>query len=120
MTAGGEAKPGRPAAAPVARGWAAGRGGRARRSAEVRLAREVGARIRRRRGQRGWSQGQLGRALGRDHSTVSRWESGDRLPTLPALLAIGRVLGCGPAALLPGGCGCGRGGDGAGRGEEEA
>lgn len=96
------------AAGPVASGWMARQGPReARRRGALRLAVEVGANIRRRRTRRGLNQAQLGAAIGRDHSTVSRWESGERLPTLPALIALGRVLGCAPAALLPGEFGVG-------------
>lgn len=85
---------------PVAPGWTAPRPCPAPRRADG-LPLAVGAAIRRRRRERGLSQAALGAAIGRDHSTISRWESGERLPTLPALLALGLVLDCAPTALLP-------------------
>ena len=54
------------------------------------------------REQRRLSQAGLAKAVGRERTTVGRWESGDRLPSLPALLALGEALGCGPGALLAG------------------
>ena len=68
-----------------------------------RLAAGIGAEVRRRRRRRGLSQAALAAAVGRDRSTVSRWEAGERLPTLAALVALARVLRCAPGALLPGG-----------------
>ena len=79
---------------------ATGAGGRWERRAKTPLAVRLGANVRRRRERRGLSQAGLAAALGRDRSTVSRWEAGERLPTVPALLALARALGCEPGALL--------------------
>lgn len=79
----------------IARGWDGPRGRR-------RLAAGVGANLRRRRRRQGLSQADLAAAIGRDRSTVSRWESGERLPTLASLTALGRALRCEPGALLAG------------------
>ena len=73
-------------------GWT----GRAKDPLAVRL----GADVRRRRERRGLSQAALGAAVGWDRTTVCRWEAGERLPTVPALLALARALGCEPGALL--------------------
>ena len=64
------------------------------------LAARIGANVRRWRRRRGLSQAQLGRALGCDRSTISRYEAGERLPHLPALLALAAALGCRPGELL--------------------
>lgn len=53
---------------------------------------------------RGWSQYRLADYLLVDESTVSRWESGSRTPTLPMLYRIADVLGCRVAELLPDAC----------------
>ena len=82
----------------IAGGWRAPRRDRGRE----RLAIGVGANLRRLRRRRGLNQASLAATLGRDRSTVSRWESGDRLPSLASLVALGRVLGCEPAALMAG------------------
>ena len=37
-----------------------------------------------------------------DRTAVSRWEAGERLPSLAHLAALGRALGCGARDLLPG------------------
>ncbi len=50
---------------------------------------------------RGWSQYRLAHHIGVDESTVSRWESGNRTPTLPMLYRIAEVLGCRAADLVP-------------------
>jgi len=78
----------------IARGW---RGPRDRN----RLALGVGVNLRCRRRRQGLTQTALATAVGRDRSTISRWESGERLPNLTSLVALGRVLRCDPAALLP-------------------
>ena len=89
----------REAPAAGAIGWRPGRTGDRRR--EDRLARGIGAEVRRRRRERGLNQRQLAATVGRDRSTISRWEAGERLPPLPALVALAAALGCAPAALLP-------------------
>lgn len=68
---------------------------------EDHLARQIGSEIRRRRLQRNLSQGALASIVGRDRSTICRWEAGERLPTLPALLAVGQALECDASALIP-------------------
>ena len=62
---------------------------------------QLGANIKRWRQRRGLSQAALAAAVGCDRSVVCRWEAGLRTPTLGHLLALGRALGCGAAALLP-------------------
>lgn len=69
--------------------------------AVVEANRVTAARIRRRREARGWSQADLARAVGLDHSAVSRLESGDRTPRLETLAAIAAAFGCRPSDLLP-------------------
>lgn len=69
--------------------------------AEDRLARQIGIEIRQRRRGRGLSQGALAALVGRDRSTICRWEAGERLPTVPAILALGDALRCEASALLP-------------------
>jgi transcriptional regulator with XRE-family HTH domain len=41
----------------------------------------------------GLSQGKLGRALGINRATVSRWEAAERTPTIPHLRRLGQLLG---------------------------
>ncbi len=74
---------------------------RAMGEAEEVLARAIGTEVARRREARGWSQTELAAAIGCNRSAVSRWEAGRRLPSLPHLAAVGRVLGCGARVLLP-------------------
>lgn len=47
------------------------------------------------------TQDELAWMVGCRRSSVSRWESGTRLPSLQHLVALGRALGCGAGALLP-------------------
>ena len=61
----------------------------------------IGEEIATRRQELGMSQHELAQAIGCDRSSVSRWEMGLRLPSLPHLIALGRALGCGARALLP-------------------
>lgn len=70
--------------------------------ADDALARLVGRNLCRHRRRRGLSQATLAAAIGRGRSAVCRWESGDRLPTLPALVAAAAALGCPPGDLLAG------------------
>ncbi len=65
------------------------------------IALRIGFEIRRWRRLRGHSVCGLARAIGVSHSTVSRWESGERRPTLPHLIALGRVFGAGARTLIP-------------------
>jgi len=73
----------------------AGRG-----AADAALARVVGRNVRWRRQRLGLSQAALGSAVGRGRSTVCRWEMGERVPGLPALVALAAALGCAPGDLL--------------------
>lgn len=63
------------------------------------LAIELGRRIRAERQARGMSQAELGRPFTRAY--VSQLESGQTLPSLPALLHIAEQLGVDPCLLLP-------------------
>ncbi len=74
---------------------------RALDGAQAVLARAIGAEIERRREERGWSQAELAATVGCDRSTVSRWEAGRRLPSVPHLVTLGRALRCVARALLP-------------------
>ncbi len=65
------------------------------------VALRIGGEIRRWRHLRGHSVTGLARAVGVSHSTVSRWESGQRRPTLPHLIALGRIFGAGARTLIP-------------------
>lgn len=65
-------------------------------------AQRIGGNLRRLRQGRGLSQSALAAALGRARTTVCRWETGERMPTVPALLALAAALGCDPAELLTG------------------
>ena len=65
------------------------------------VALRIGGEIRRWRRLRGHSVTGLARAVGVSHSTVSRWESGQRRPTLPHLIALGRIFGAGARTLIP-------------------
>ena len=76
-------------------------------AAEAALARAVGEEIGRRREGLGLNQTELASRVGCDRSAVSRWEAGERLPSLAHLVALGRAFGCGARALLPDeGVGC--------------
>lgn len=66
------------------------------------VAARVGGNLTRWRERRGMTQVTLARKVGRDASTVCRWEAGERMPTVPALLVLARALGCDAAALLAG------------------
>jgi transcriptional regulator with XRE-family HTH domain len=68
---------------------------------EAWLAGQIGKNIARWRRMRGLSQRELGRRIGCDHSAVSLWESGKRLPSLGHLFALGRALRCSAPSLLP-------------------
>lgn len=67
---------------------------------EAALMLTVGRQIRQRRTTCGMSQLDLAEVLDCDRSAVCRWETGQRVPTLAHLVALGRALGCEPAALL--------------------
>lgn len=61
----------------------------------------LGAWLREARRERLWSQAELARALGVHHAVVSRWESGQRVPSLAHVYAIARVLNTPLERLLP-------------------
>jgi transcriptional regulator with XRE-family HTH domain len=56
------------------------------------LARHLAARLRELRARRDLTQDQVAAAIGCHESAVSRWESGERLPTLQDLVALCRLL----------------------------
>ena len=60
----------------------------------------VGAAIRAARVDVSISQREVARRIARTPSMVSRWESGDREPTVFDLVSIGRVVGVSPAVLV--------------------
>lgn len=67
-----------------------------------RLLREsVGSNIQKARLALGLTQPQLAEALQARANTVSRWESGERLPDLEVIYAIGAALHIDPRHLLP-------------------
>jgi transcriptional regulator with XRE-family HTH domain len=68
---------------------------------EAWLADQIGENIARWRRMRGMSQRELARRIGCDHSAVSYWEAGKRLPSLGHLFALGRALRCSAPSLLP-------------------
>ena len=73
----------------------------AERGVAAPAARQIGAKIAGWRRRRGMTQAALAATVRCDRSVVCRWEAGLRTPTLGHLLALGRALGCGAAALLP-------------------
>lgn len=60
----------------------------------------VGTAIAKARKAAGWSQSQLGAAVGREQATVSDWENGTSSVPIPMVVAIAEVLGLGPGALF--------------------
>lgn len=60
----------------------------------------LGARVRARRGAKGWSQAELAEAVGVGANYVGILERGQKLPTLDTLVALAKALGCSPAELL--------------------
>jgi ribosome-binding protein aMBF1 (putative translation factor) len=59
----------------------------------ARLASELGAAVRARREQRGWSQAQLAGESGMTQSAVARFEGGGTVPTIPVLQRLAAALG---------------------------
>lgn len=53
----------------------------------------LGDKLRDLRNERNLSQAQLARRIGVNSSTVALYETGDRLPSLPRLIALSRSLG---------------------------
>lgn len=62
----------------------------------------VGARVRKKRERRGWSQKRLAWSAGLKPSAVSMLESGRRAPTLRVLYRVAQALGCDVGALTKG------------------
>ncbi len=68
---------------------------------------DAGGMVRMARNRAGLSLRQLGRAAGTSHSTLSAYESGDKVPTVATLVRIVRAAGfaleldLSPAAVLP-------------------
>jgi transcriptional regulator with XRE-family HTH domain len=67
----------------------------------ARTSSDIGKRIEARRERRGMTQAQLAEAAHLHQSQVSRFERGDRLPSIEQATAIASALGCSVAALLP-------------------
>lgn len=66
------------------------------------LSREIGGRIAKRRKALGLTQANLAERIGVDPESVSRFERGKHLPSLPTLANIAAQLGTPVAALMPG------------------
>lgn len=62
--------------------------------------RQIGERLRAARLGANHTQLSLGRAVGRDHRTIHRWETGQRVPSLDDLLLLADALGVSPADLV--------------------
>lgn len=67
----------------------------------ARTSQGIGPRIVDHRERRGWTQKQLAAKSGLNQSQVSRFEKGERPPSVEHLAAIAKALGCGVAELLP-------------------
>lgn len=61
---------------------------------------EIGTRIRQARAHAGLSQRALAQLLDIDQGSVSRWERGARVPTVPMLFAIAEYTGREPSWFL--------------------
>jgi transcriptional regulator with XRE-family HTH domain len=59
----------------------------------ARLAFELGAAVRARREEHGWSQAQLAGEAGMTQSAVARFEAGGTVPTIPVLQRLAAALG---------------------------
>lgn len=68
---------------------------------KVELAKEIGLRIRKERGEHSLSQDALALACSIDRSYMGRIERGEVNITIEKLYVIAGVLGCEPTALLP-------------------
>ena len=65
------------------------------------LSADIGKRIEARRERLGLTQAQLAAAAGLHQSQVSRFERGDRNPSIKQAAAIAQALRCSVASLLP-------------------
>lgn len=57
------------------------------------VASDIAVNIRNRREDLGWTQSDLARAVGVDHSYISRLEAGERIPSVSMLARLARVMG---------------------------
>lgn len=64
------------------------------------LSKRIGARIASMRGYNRMTQGQLGGLVGVDKSTISGWESGNRIPRANHIVALCNTLNCTSDYLL--------------------
>lgn len=64
------------------------------------FAKILGANIRKQRALSRLSQDELGRLIGKDFTSVSKYESGDRMPEDRVLVAIARIFKCDTHTLL--------------------
>lgn len=62
---------------------------------------EIGRQLRAARDRAGLTQTAVGQLLGVHFVTVSRWESGTRVPSLDVLYRLAAAYGCAPRDLLP-------------------
>jgi transcriptional regulator with XRE-family HTH domain len=69
---------------------------------DPRLILQIGHLIQQLREERGWSQRQFAAKLGISTTSLSYYESGDRVITLPTLLRAAHILGVPVDLLLPG------------------
>lgn len=69
---------------------------------DPRLILQIGHLIQQLREERGWSQRQFAARLGISTTSLSYYESGDRVITLPTLLRAAHILGVPVDLLLPG------------------
>lgn len=65
------------------------------------LAVAIGRRLARERTRQGVSQATLAARVGVARTTVCRWEAGERLPSVEALVRLAAALGVAPGRLLP-------------------
>lgn len=70
---------------------------------DPRLILQIGHLIQQLREERGWSQRQFAARLGISTTSLSYYESGDRVITLPTLLRVSQIFGVPIDILLPGG-----------------
>lgn len=71
-----------------------------KRSTLATLKTRIGAAIAARRKSIGWSQPELAESVGVSPETISRFERGVSLPSIPTLAALAERLHCSPSELL--------------------
>lgn len=69
---------------------------------ELRIASEIGARVREQRESRGWTQRELATASDQREASISNWESGRKLPTVATLQSLAEALGVSLGYLVDG------------------